>query len=108
MVKTVMLVVITAVDGAPLSETRTSAFCTAIAETPSIPAKIMLAVFRSLPGPATTPTARKAESRRNCSNSRGISEPIRIRSRPATSSLVNASTTMNTGTAIKYASGAWS
>jgi hypothetical protein len=34
------LVVITAVEGAPFSEICTRAFCTAIAETPSIPATV--------------------------------------------------------------------
>ena len=38
-----MLVVITAVAGAPCSAICTSAFCTAIAETPSMPATTMIA-----------------------------------------------------------------
>jgi len=58
-VKRVTLVVITAVDGAPFSETCTSAFCTAIAETPSIPAKIAFAALGSMLEPAATQMAKK-------------------------------------------------
>jgi len=47
MVKRVMFVVITAVAGAPRNEIRTSPFCTAIAETPSMPPRIMIVVFGS-------------------------------------------------------------
>ena len=63
--KVVMLVVITAVEGAPVNESRTSAFCTAMAETPSMPAKIILAVVRSMRSPAAKEIAEKADSRRN-------------------------------------------
>lgn len=35
-----MLLIITAVSGAPVSEICASAFCTAIAETPNMPARI--------------------------------------------------------------------
>jgi hypothetical protein len=41
-VKAVMSVIITAVAGVALIEIRASSFCTTIAETPSIPAKIKL------------------------------------------------------------------
>jgi hypothetical protein len=49
----------TAVDGAPVNEIWTSAFCTAIAATPSIPAKIALVALGSMRGPAATPKGKK-------------------------------------------------
>jgi hypothetical protein len=45
--KRVTLLVITAVDGVPLSEICTSAFCTAIAETPSMPARIAFVAYHA-------------------------------------------------------------
>jgi hypothetical protein len=65
--KRVMLVVITAVGGAPFSEVCTNAFCTAIAETPSMPARIAFAAFGATGGPAATPTAATAGDSCRCS-----------------------------------------
>jgi hypothetical protein len=69
-VRSVIFVVSTAVDGAPTSEIRTSAFWTAIAETPSIPARTMLGALASTPEPATTHIPRKPQSNASCRNRR--------------------------------------
>jgi hypothetical protein len=58
-----MFVVMTAVEAVPFSANTTRAFCTAMAETPSMAAMIMLAEFSSTCAPAVMQTARKAESR---------------------------------------------
>src|SRR6266478_6406153 len=78
--KRVTLVVITAVDGAPVSEICGSVFCTAIADTPSMPARIAFAAFGSMCGPAATQRARKPPSSRNCSRSSGHREASPIAS----------------------------
>jgi hypothetical protein len=54
------LVVMTAVDGASLSEICTRAFCTAIAETPSMAATIMIAAFGSAREPTPITDREKA------------------------------------------------
>jgi hypothetical protein len=95
MLKTVMLVVITAVEGAPRIEIRTSAFCTAIAETPSIPAKIVLAVFGSTCEPAERQMARDKQRSRNWGQKERLSCSD---SKPRSG---HSKTITNTGTAIK-------
>jgi len=59
------MLVIAAVEGAPLSENCTSAFCTAIAATPSMPAMIALVALGSMRGPAAMQRARKPAIRMN-------------------------------------------
>ena len=71
-IKVVMSVVITAVAGAP-TRIRTSAFCTAIAPTPSMPATRPIGVAGSKPEPAATQTVRKIMSRKSCSANKGWS-----------------------------------
>src|SRR5216683_2276092 len=104
--KRVMLVVMTAVDGAPFSDTCTSAFCTAIAETPSMPARIAIDASGSIRRPAETHRTRKPTSSRSCSRRRGRSEANPTLSKVPASSLVNPNAATNTGTDSIGATGA--
>jgi hypothetical protein len=72
-VNRVTLVVITAVAGDPLSEMGRRAFCTAIAETPSMAATIAIVAVGSRCGPAAMQSVRKSASSRKWSSSRGCS-----------------------------------
>jgi len=92
-----------AAHGAPLSEICTSAFCTAIAETPSMPARIAFVAFGSMRGPTATQRTRKPASNRNCSSSSGQSEARPIDSKPPANSLVRPTITMKTGTETMWA-----
>jgi hypothetical protein len=66
----------------PCNETCPRAFCTAIAETASIPATVAMAAFGSIPGPAATQMMREPERSKICTNSRGHSESRPIVSKP--------------------------
>jgi hypothetical protein len=90
------LVVITAVVGVFVSEICTSAFCTAIAATPNIPAVTASTGSASRRGLATTQTARKAIKKNSCSNGRGVETSVR--SRPPASKRVRKRISMKTGT----------
>jgi transposase len=70
-IKAVMSVVITVVAGAPTNEACESAFCTAIAAAPSMPAATAVGAAGSRPEPSITRTARKHTSRTSCSVGRG-------------------------------------
>ena len=96
--KRVTLAVITAVEGAPVNEICESAFCTAIAATPNMPAMIALTEFGSRRGPAATQRTRNPARSRNWNSNKGRSEANPIASRPLTSSFVKASIAMKTGT----------
>jgi hypothetical protein len=62
--KRVMLLVITAVAGAPRSETCTRVFCTAIAATPSMPATTALGASGSTGAPVPAESAKKAQKQK--------------------------------------------
>src|SRR5213593_3085668 len=72
--KRVTLAVITAVEGAPVNEICESAFCTAIAATPNMPAMIALTEFGSRRGPAATQRTRNPARSRNWNSNKGSSE----------------------------------
>src|SRR6516164_481058 len=97
-IKWVTFVVITAVVGLFFSEICTSAFCTAIAATPDIPAMIASVAFVSLHGPAVTPSTRKVSRNISCSNSSDRKVETPDHSRPLASRRVKSSTSMKTGT----------
>jgi hypothetical protein len=85
-------VVITAVAGAPTNEICTRAFCTAIAATPTMPAKTAVGEAGSSPKPAETQIATTLVSRIKCNAKSGLREPWWDSSRPAAANLVKAST----------------
>jgi hypothetical protein len=104
----VKLVVITAVDGASLSEICTRTFCIAIAQTPSMAAKIMTAALGSAGEPASMDTTRNPASNRNCRSNSGLRVAIPNRSSAAARSRAANSRMMNTGTDRRCAADACS
>ena len=104
--KRVTFVVITAVGGVPFSEICTSAFCTAMAATPSMPATIAMPAFGSGWGPAATRNARKPVSSSHCRTRRGCNEGRSKAFKPATRNRARTSTVMKIGTDRITATGA--